>query len=123
MGINAAAHLGLALTVEHAVIDGAAIGHSAESGVHLRDQLTVGDLASRRHGDPARLVTRFEKLEEIVALKTIDRRFPAANRPGDGMILEEIDAEKIVDVVVRSIFGLRNFLQNHRALALYLIGI
>ena len=39
------------------------------------------------------------------------------------MILEEIDAEQIVDVIVRRIFRLGDLLQNHRALALDLLGI
>ena len=83
----------------------------------------MADFAGRCDSHPARLIARFEKIQKVVTVKTIDRRFPAANRPADRMIFEEVDTEKIMDIIVRGVFRLGDFLQDHRALALDLLGV
>ena len=79
---------------------------------------------SRRGDDHAAwAVTGFEEFDKITTLKAVDGFLAAADRPANRMILEEIEAEQIVNVIVRRVFGLRHLLKNHRAFALDLVGI
>src|SRR5258706_10731881 len=122
--VDAAAHLRLAFALKHDLCGRLTRWlHRAQSSRHLFDQSVVTKISRRRYHHAARLVTGFEELDEILSLETVDRRFPAANRPRDRMIIEKIQTKQIVNVVVRGVFRLGNLLEDHRTLALDLFGI
>src|SRR5258705_10729498 len=72
----------------------------------------MAKVAGGGNNDAARLITRSEKAENIFTAKAVDGLLTAANRPADGMILEEIEIEKIMYIIVRRIFRLGNFLKD-----------
>ena len=107
MRIDAAAHHRHAFAVEGRRFRAiGAIGHATQQLAHLTRQRIVAKVTGRRHDHAARSVTALKKSRKSAALKTIDGFFPAADRPGDRMILEEIQAEQIVHVIIRRIFRL-----------------
>ena len=121
---NTAPHLrhGLAFQAECLVaID--SIRHHAQARGDLFDQRVVAEMTSRRHDHSARAIARFKETEEIVPLETRDGFFPAADRAGNRMIFEKVETEKIVDIVIRSIFRLGNLLQDDRSLPLDFLSV
>src|SRR4030095_4053588 len=80
-------------------------------------------MTSRRHDHSARAIARFKETEEIVPLETRDGFLPAADRAGNRMVFKKVETEKIVNVVIRSVFRLGNLLQDDRSLPLDLLSV
>src|SRR5687768_16334900 len=123
MRIDAARRRGHGFTVNFSgVVDGRAIDRY-KTRRHFFDQSRVADIPRGGNDNSLRLIARFEKVNEILPAKSVDGFLAAANRPADRMIFEKIQVEKIVHVVIRRVFGLRDLLQNDGSLALDLFGI
>ncbi len=123
MGIHAACHRGDGLPrrflsgVAIAAVDG------AETRGHFLDQRRMANIACGGDDNPLGPIARFKKANDVFPAKARDGLLPAANRPADRMIPEEVEVKKIVDIIIRSVFRLRDFLENHGALALDLFGV
>ena len=81
------------------------------------------DLAGRGDEDAAGAVARRHERGQQFAIDLIHRRDRAENRQRERMALPELFVEEVVDEIVGGVLGLRDFLQNDLALALYLGGI
>src|SRR5690349_22903776 len=84
--------------------------HRAKPSCHLVDHCGVLKIAGDRDDHPARLITGLEKFNDVLAPELVDGFLPAANRPADRMVLEEIEIEKIMHVIVGGVFRLGNLL-------------
>src|SRR5262249_8588291 len=112
------AHLRDCLTVETGIGIVNSLRHRAKPRRHFLHQRVMSEISRDRYDHPARLIARFEKLNDVLSLKIVDGFLATANRPADWMVIEEI-----MHVVVGSVFRLRNFLQDDRALSLDLLRV
>src|SRR4029077_5456837 len=80
-------------------------------------------MARGRNNHPAGTIPTLEKRQEILTAKIRDGFHGAANGARQRMVVIEIHTEKIVDVIIRSIFGLRNLLKNDRSFPLNLLAV
>src|SRR5690349_18642491 len=71
----------------------------------------------------SRQITVADKADDVFTAKAVDGGDVAADRPAERMVGKEIQIEKIVDVIVGGVLGLRDLLKNDLPLALDLLGI
>ena len=96
---------------------------AAEQPGAFRGEAFVLDLAGRGDKDPVRAVAFRHERHQLLAIDFIYRRDRSEYRQCERMTLPELLVEQVMDEIVGSILGLRDFLQHDLALALDLGGI
>src|SRR5208282_3549215 len=103
--------------------DLAVTGDAAEQARTFRGETLVLDLAGGGDKDAAGAVARRHERSQLLVIYFIYRLDRAENRQRERMTFPEIFGEQVVDEIVGSVLGLRDFLQYDLALALYFGGI